>query len=190
MWTGRPPVTADLRRRGDTGPPMLSFGFMNTIARNHCLALRGYGSDSDLRMADCQPRLQPQRSGQLLLRSSEGFAGAVHARRGQPLQRWVGRRDHCLSLRSCGSQARGKARPDFAPPCVIRATGLGCLRTRRMPSRRILRAVRTFGNGDKVPGIVAVQATAAHHVGRDLLLRSAHSKFTANQMTGHDCGLG
>jgi hypothetical protein len=75
-------------------------------------------------------------------------------------------------------------------PCVIRATGLGCLRTRRMPSRHILRAVRTFGNGDKVPGIVAVQATAVHHVGRDLLLRFAHSKLMANQMTGHDCGLG
>ena len=73
---------------------------------------------------------------------------------------------------------------------LIRATGLGCLRTRRMLSRRILRAVRTFGNGDKVPGIVAIQATAAHYVGRDLPLRSAHSKFTANQMTGHDCGLG
>lgn len=60
------------------------------------------------------------------------------------------------------------------------------------PSRdiRILRAVRTFGNGDKVSGIVAVYATAVHHVGRDLLLCFALTKLIANQMTGRDCGLG
>jgi transposase len=54
----------------------------------------------------------------------------------------------------------------------------------------ILRAVRTFGNGDEVAGVVAVQGAAVHHVGRDRLLRLARSKLVANQVTGGDSGLG
>jgi hypothetical protein len=59
-----------------------------------------------------------------------------------------------------------------------------------MPSRGILRAVRTLCNRDKVPGMVAVQAAAVHDVGRDLPLGFAHLKLVANQMTGRDFRLG
>ena len=67
------------------------------------------------------------------------------------------------------------------------------VRRSEAPSRwhiRILRAVRAFGKRDKIPGIVAVYATAVHHVGRDLLLRLTHIQLVTDQMSGRDCGLG
>src|SRR6516162_4379530 len=54
----------------------------------------------------------------------------------------------------------------------------------------VLRAVGALGNGHEVPGVVAVQGAAVHHVRRDLLLGLTHVELMANQVTGRDRGLG